>query len=313
MAMDKAALDDDAQAAHEAAVNADAPRSQAFDIDPPTPDAPATPLVFASPHSGQFYPPSMIEALRLRTDQLRGSEDSLVDALIAPAPALGATVIRARVARTFIDLNRAPYELDAAMFEDELPDFARARTARVAAGLGAIPRVACGGREIYRRKLTFAEAKTRIESVHRPYHDALTRLLAQARAGHGVALLVDWHSMPSAAAQAPLRNGKRGQGCDIVLGDRFGAACSPAISALAEQTFEALGYRCARNAPYAGGYTTEHYGRPARRAHALQIEINRALYLDETSRLSTAGFAQLSRDIAAFTARLAAFDWGSLS
>ena len=118
--------------------------------------------------------------------------------------------------------------------------------------------------------------------------------------------------MPSAAAQGPSRNGRRGPGCDIVLGDRFGAACAPALSALAEKTFEGLGYRIVRNAPYAGGYTTEHYGRPARRTHALQIEINRALYLDETSRLSTSGFAQLSRDIAAFTAKLAAFDWGSL-
>jgi N-formylglutamate amidohydrolase len=284
----------------------------AFDIDLAGDSAPPTPLVFASPHSGGVYPPSMIEALRLAPDQLRHSEDSLVDALIAPAPALGACVIRARVARAYIDLNRAPFELDPAMFEDELPDFARLRTARVAAGLGAIARVASGGREIYRRKLTFAEAKARIETVHQPYHDALTRLLAQARAAHGVALLVDWHSMPSAAATAPGRNGRRGQPCDIVLGDRFGAACAPAISALAEQTFDSMGYRCVRNAPYAGGYTTEHYGRPARRTHALQIEINRALYLDETSRLSTSGFAQLSRDIAAFTAKLAAFDWSRL-
>ena len=297
----------------EAALQQDEGEAPAFDIDPPLAGAPATPLVFASPHSGQVYPSSMIEALRLGPEHLRGSEDSLVDALIAPAPALGATVIRARVARSFIDLNRAPYELDAAMFEDELPDFARARTARVAAGLGAIPRVASGGREIYRRKLTFAEAKARIDAVHRPYHDAITRLLTQARAKHGVALLVDWHSMPSAAANpSPARGGRRGPRCDIVLGDRLGAACAPSISAMAEKAFEALGYRCVRNAPYAGGYTTEHYGRPSRRTHALQIEINRAIYLDETSRLSTGGFAQLSRDIAAFTASLAAFDWECL-
>jgi N-formylglutamate amidohydrolase len=284
----------------------------AFHIDEPGQEAVPTPVVFASPHSGDLYPPSMIEALRLGADQLRNSEDTLVDALIAPAPALGVTVIRACVARAFVDLNRAPFELDPLMFEDELPDFARTRTARVAAGLGAIPRLASGGREIYRRKLRFAEAQDRIDTVHRPYHDALTRLLAQARTRHGVALLIDWHSMPSAAASGPRRNGRSGPVCDIVLGDRFGSACAPGVSALAEQTFQGLGYRVARNNPYAGGYTTEHYGRPARRTHALQIEINRALYLDETSRLRTEGFAQLSRDIAAFTARLAAADWSGL-
>ena len=192
------------------------------------------------------------------------------------------------------------------MFEDELPDFARARTARVAAGLGTIARVA-GGKEIYRRKLTFAEAKARIETVHQPYHDALTRLLSQARAAHGVALLVDWHSMPSAAAQGPGR-----RGCYLGLVVRVGAACAPAITALVEMAFVELGYRCVRNAPYAGGYTTEHYGRPARRTHALQVEINRALYMDETTRIANDGFARLSRDIGTVTARLAGFDWAAL-
>ncbi len=278
-----------------------------FDIVPVVPGAPDAPLVFASPHSGGWYPERMMEALRLSPSVLRGSEDSLVNNLIAPAPAGGATVIHARVARAFVDLNREPWELDAGMFEDELPDFARARTARVAAGLGTIARVAAG-QEIYRRKLTFAEAKARIETVHQPYHDALTRLLAQARAAHGVAMLVDWHSMPSAAAQGP---GRRGA-CDIVLGDRFGAACAPAITALVEKAFVDLGYRCARNAPYAGGYTTEHYGRPARRTHALQIEINRALDMDEATREPNDGFAPLSRDIGAVTARLASFDWAAL-
>jgi N-formylglutamate amidohydrolase len=291
--------------ASDAAVDAAAPA--VFDIVPVTPGAPDAPLVYASPHSGSHYPDRMLEALRLDPSALRGSEDSLVDGLIAPAPAGGATVIAARVARAFVDLNREPWELDPAMFEDELPDFARARTARVAAGLGTIARVA-GGKDIYRRKLTFAEARARIETVHQPYHDALTRLLSQARAAHGVALLVDWHSMPSAAAQGP---GRRGA-CDIVLGDRFGAACAPAITALVERAFIELGYRCVRNAPYAGGYTTEHYGRPARRTHALQVEINRALYMDEATRVANDGFTRLSRDIGTVTARLAGFDWTSL-
>jgi N-formylglutamate amidohydrolase len=293
-------------------VPAPLPSEATFEIVPVPQGAPSAPLVFASPHSGGHYPEAMIEALRLDPLLLRGSEDSLVDSLIAPAPALGATVIHARIARAYVDLNREPWELDPTMFEDELPDFARARTARVAAGLGAIARVA-GGKEIYRRKLTFAEAKDRIEAVHQPYHDALTRLLAQARAAHGMALLVDWHSMPSAAARAPGgRDGRRRGDSDIVLGDRFSAACAPAITGLVEQTFIELGYRCVRNAPYAGGYTTEHYGRPARRTHALQVEINRALYMDETTRLANDGFAKLRKDIGIVTGRLAAFDWASL-
>jgi N-formylglutamate amidohydrolase len=271
---------------------------------------PPTPLVFASPHSGDLYPPEMMAAARLDAEDLRGSEDAFVDALIAGAPALGATVIRARLARAYIDLNRDAWELDPAMFEDELPDFAQGRTARVAAGLGAIARVAGEGRPIYARKLTFDEAKTRIDTAHRPYHDALERLLAQARNAHGLAILVDWHSMPAAAARGHRARG--GGPCDIVLGDRFGAACGPKLTALMEKTLESLGYRVARNAPYAGGYTTEHYGRPARRTHAIQVEINRGLYMNEATREPTEGLARLKADIEAVTARLSQTDWAEL-
>jgi N-formylglutamate amidohydrolase len=270
---------------------------------------PPTALVFASPHSGGVYPPDMVEAARLPVETLRASEDAFVDRIIAGAPALGAAVILARLARAYVDLNREPWELDPAMFDEDLPDYAQGRTARVAAGLGAIPRVAGEGRPIYARKLTFAEARDRIELAHRPYHDALDRQLAAARAAHGAAILIDWHSMPAAAAR-----GIRGRGgsCDIVLGDRFGAACSPKLTGLVERELEALGYRVARNAPYAGGYTTEHYGRPAKRTHALQIEINRALYMDEETREPTDGLAKLKADAEALTRALAGLDVGEL-
>ena len=156
------------------------------------PDRRDTAVVFSSPHSGQDYPHAFLDASLLDAHTIRSSEDAFVDRLFAHAPQVGAPLIAARAPRAYIDLNREPWELDPAMFEDELPDFARARTARVAAGLGTIARVA-GGKESYRRKLTFAEARARIETVHQPYHDALTRLLSQARAAHGVALLVDEH------------------------------------------------------------------------------------------------------------------------
>uniref|UniRef100_B0SVF4 N-formylglutamate amidohydrolase n=1 Tax=Caulobacter sp. (strain K31) TaxID=366602 RepID=B0SVF4_CAUSK len=274
------------------------------------PPPPPTPLVFSSPHSGRLYPPEMMAAARLSAQDLRGSEDAFVDELIAGAPGLGVAVIRARLARAYIDLNRDAWELDPTMFEDALPDFAQGRTARVAAGLGAIARVAGEGRPIYARKLTFAEAKARIDTAHRPYHDALDRLLAQARNAHGLAILVDWHSMPAAAARGHRARG--GGPCDIVLGDRFGAACGPKLTGLMEKTLEGLGYRVARNTPYAGGYTTEHYGRPARRTHAIQVEINRALYMNETTREPTEGLTRLKSDIESATTVLARTDWGEL-
>jgi N-formylglutamate amidohydrolase len=266
-----------------------------------------TPLVFASPHSGRLYPEDMMAAAALDAHAIRRSEDVLVDELVGRAAELGAAVIAARYARAYIDVNREAFELDPSMFVDELPDFARARTARVAAGLGAIARVVSEGQEIYARKLTFAEARGRIDRAHRPYHAALERLIAEAHAAHGFAILIDWHSMPSAAARAG-----RDRPADFVLGDRFGAACAGALTAQVERELESMGYRVARNSPYAGGYTTEHYGRPARRTHALQIEINRGLYLDEATLQTTSRFARLKADLERLTATLAGTDWSAL-
>jgi N-formylglutamate amidohydrolase len=271
---------------------------------------PPTGLVFASPHSGGIYPEDMIAAARLPVETLRASEDAFVDRIIAGAPALGATTVRARFARAYVDLNREPWELDPSMYAEALPDYAQGRSARVAAGLGTIPRIASEGRPIYARKLTFAEASARVELTHRPYHDALDRQLAAARAAHGAAILIDWHSMPAAAARG--QRARNGGHCDIVLGDRFGAACSPKLTGLVERELEALGYRVVRNAPYAGGYTTEHYGRPARRTHALQIEINRALYMNETTREPTEGLARLTSDAEALTRALTGMDLAEL-
>lgn len=269
---------------------------------------PPTPLVFASPHSGRYYPEDMMSAAVLDAVSIRRSEDAFVDALITAAPGHGAALITANYARAYIDLNREAYELDPSMFADELPAHARGRGARVAAGLGSIARVVSEGQEIYHRKLMYAEARARIESAHQPYHESLAGLIAEAQAAHGFAILVDWHSMPAAAA----RVGGRDRPCDMVLGDRFGASCAGVLTSRVERELEALGYRVARNTPYAGGYTTEHYGRPHRRVHAVQIEINRALYLDEATVSPTAGFSRLKTDIDIVTAALAAADWSAL-
>ncbi|HUZ14395.1 MAG TPA: N-formylglutamate amidohydrolase [Caulobacteraceae bacterium] len=272
----------------------------------------ATPVIFASPHSGRIYPASMLAASRLGPDAIRRSEDALVDRLIAAAPGFGHTLITAEIARAYLDVNREPWELDASMFEDELPAFARSRTARVAAGLGAIARIVCEGQEIYARKLTFADAEARVRRVHQPYHAALTALVADAKAAFGVCVLIDWHSMPAAAApsgQGAIGYARASEAFDVVLGDRFGVACSAGLTRFVERHLGGLGYRVARNAPYAGGYTTEHYGRPGRKVHALQIELNRALYYDEASLSPTEGFARLQADLERFCAALAEADW----
>jgi N-formylglutamate amidohydrolase len=292
----------------------DLPEEAAGPLDPAfevrRPERLAAPFVFASPHSGRLYPADMMAASALDEAAIRRSEDAFVDTLAAAGPRLGVPLIQARFARAYIDVNREPYELDQTMFVDELPDFCQARTARVAAGLGSIARVVGEGQEIYRRKLTFAEARRRIEAVHRPYHLALAALIEEAKARFGFAILIDWHSMPSAAAAAGAR-GRRG--ADFVLGDRFGASCAAAVSGAVERELEAMGYSVARNAPYAGGYTTEHYGRPVRRVHALQIEINRALYLNERTVKRHGGFDRLGHDMERLVQGLVGADWGKLA
>lgn len=247
------------------------------------------PLIFASPHSGRRYPPELLADARIALISLRRSEDTYVDELFAGAAAHGAPVLSASVARAYVDLNRAPDELDPEMFDERPPTPNHGGAARIQAGLGAIPRVSGDGQAIYRRKLTLHEAERRIAAVHRPYHSMLAAMVHETRALFGCAVLIDCHSMPS--------NARGGHAPDIVLGDRFGAACHPSVTALAEATLRRLGYRVARNAPFAGGHTTQTYGRPAQQTHALQIEISRALYVDERTLERTNGYARVRADM----------------
>jgi N-formylglutamate deformylase len=228
------------------------------------------PFVFASPHSGRAYPASFIAMSRLGATSLRRSEDAFVDELFCGAVALGAPLIAARFPRAFLDVNRSPSEIDAGMFDGALGIAIDAPSPRVTAGLGVIPRIVRDGADIYRGKLQPRDAEERLARLYRPYHEALARLIDETRELFGVAVVVDCHSMPSAAAIP-----------DIVFGDRYGMAAAPAVTRVAELAFEAQGFSHARNAPYAGGYTTHLHGRRDRDVHALQVEINRALYLDE--------------------------------
>jgi N-formylglutamate amidohydrolase len=240
------------------------------------PDVPVSSAVFSSPHSGAEYPPSFLARSRLDRLQIRSSEDAFVDELFAAAPESGAPLLAARVPRACVDLNRAPDELDPALI---VGASRRAVNPRIAAGLGVIPRVVAEGRAIMDGKLPLAEAERRIASFYWPYHTCLRRLIEDQRVLFGQAVLLDCHSMPhDALASAPSVWGRRP---NVILGDRFGASCDRWLIEAATDAFRAAGFVVARNAPFAGGYITQHYGRPTGGIHALQIEIDRALYMDE--------------------------------
>lgn len=249
-------------------------------LDPPflvaTPQAETAPVVFASPHSGDVYPAEFVNRTRLDALSLRRSEDAFIDTLFEAAPDLGMPLIKARFPRAYVDANRGPWELDPGMFADRLPAYVDQASPRAAAGLGTIARIVSDGAEIYRDKLRFAEAKRRIETLYMPYHARLSDLLDTVHARWRRCLLVDCHSMPSGVTPGIVAGRP-----DFVLGDCHGSSCVEAITDLAERTLRAHGYAVARNDPYAGGFTTRHHGRPAQGRHALQIEINRGLYMNE--------------------------------
>jgi N-formylglutamate amidohydrolase len=266
----------------------------AFDILEPA-DL-TSPLVFSSPHSGRNYPARFLKLSRLDPLALRRSEDAYVDDLFTDAVALGAPLLRAHFPRAYLDVNREPYELDPRMFEGRLPAFANTRSLRVAGGLGTIARVVGESQEIYTGRMPVEEAIRRIDGLYKPYHHALRGLMRRASGQFGLAVLIDCHSMPSASAGGPARAGERIE-ADIVLGDRYGTSCATFIVDLVEYELRQLGYVVQRNKPYAGGFITEHYGSPGAGFHALQIEINRALYMDEQKFEKKPAFAQVSADM----------------
>ena len=265
----------------------------------------AAPFVYASPHSGRRYPAELLRISRLDRHALRQSEDGYVDLIFDAAPRFGAPLLRALFPRAYVDVNRSQHELDPRMFADALPRMADSRSNRVIAGLGVIPRIVADGQDIYSRKLNYFEARRRLAACYEPYHAALRDLIAAARRRFGVAVVIDCHSMPSAGG-APFREGDRR--IDFVLGDRFGASCAPALISLVEQTLFKLGYQVSRNAPYAGGFVASAYGRPAEGVHVLQIEINRALYLDEARMARRENFEHLRENMQKLMAELARVD-----
>jgi N-formylglutamate amidohydrolase len=253
---------------------------------------PAAPgrFVFASPHSGAIYPADPAADPDLPLAALRSAEDALVDVLIASGADQGATLLLARLGRAWVDLNRAPEDLDPLLIEGLAP----AATPRAAAGYGVLPRLSGDGRPLHRRRLSRAEAEARLAAVHGPWHATLAELMQAARDAHGEAVLIDWHSMPSRAT----RGVGGAPGPDVVLGDRHGSACAAELTRGLRRAFESLGWRVALNQPYAGGYTTQTWGRPAEGFHAIQIELNRALYFDEAAHAPGPGWERARKGVA---------------
>jgi len=280
-----------------------AAESQAFQVLRPAAGAAPGPLVFNSPHSGCDYPAEFVASSPLDLATLRRSEDSFIDEIFSAAPQYGAPLLKALFPRAYLDVNREAFELDPGMFADSLPLHVNTGSLRAAGGLGTIARVVADGKNIYREKLPYAEAERRIGALYRPYHATLDALLADAERACGAAVLIDCHSMPSQGAPA---NGPDPRPVEIILGDRFGSSCAPQISHIVESTLRDLGYRVERNNPYAGGHITGIHGHPARGRHALQIEINRALYMDETAIAPSPGFARLRDDMSKLIAVLCA-------
>ncbi|MCJ9673697.1 N-formylglutamate amidohydrolase [Neorhizobium sp. BETTINA12A] len=260
------------------------------------------PFVFNSPHSGSFYPPEFLAESGLDSLAIRRSADHYVDELFADAPELGAPLLLAHFPRAYLDVNREPYELDPRMFDGPLPPFVNIGSMRVAGGLGTIPRIVAENMEIYRRRLPVDEAMSRIETIYKPYHACLRKLIARTHARFGLAILIDCHSMPG-----NIRLSGSDVRPDFIIGDRYGTSASAELSRAAMQFLDGMGFSAVRNKPYAGGFITEHYGRPVRGLHALQIEINRALYVDEMTLARRPEFPVIAAALSTFMRQMADF------
>ncbi|MFK7903119.1 MAG: N-formylglutamate amidohydrolase [Nitratireductor sp.] len=264
------------------------------------------PFVFNSPHSGRYYAPEFLAMSRLQNLDIRKSEDFLVDELFNGVVPLGAPMLKAIFPRAWLDVNREPYELDPKMFDEPLPNFVNTRSTRVASGLGTIAQIVCEDMPIYSKKLGVEEGLNRIETLYKPYHETLRHMLAKAMKRFGHSVLIDCHSMPSSQHRYGLKTRSHTVRADFVLGDKYGASCAPELTKAAQEFLTDLGYCVSINKPYAGGFITSHYGKPESGLHALQVEINRALYMDELNMKRSSNFENLQRDLTTFSSRLMA-------
>ena len=255
-----------------------------------SPETQRIPFVYSSPHSGKLYPPEFIKTSRLELKSLRGSEDCYVDELFSAAPNVGAPLIKAIFPRVFIDANREPYEFDPSMFFEPLPDFVTTSSNKISAGLGTIAKVVADGEKIYSEKLHLSDALNRVNNYYLPYHNSLEKLITITKENFGCCTLIDCHSMPPNKIGNGGRNNK--SPADIVLGDNHGRSANKVLVNEIMGFFVSQGLSVKINDPYPGGYTTSNYGKPQTGVQAIQIEINRALYMDEKSMKRNEGFLE---------------------
>ncbi|MEA3011445.1 MAG: hypothetical protein QOJ91_3137 [Sphingomonadales bacterium] len=256
----------------------------------------SSPVIVSVPHAGRAYSDGLLASARLPRARLESLEDRLVDRLVWRAVEGGAAALIADSPRAEIDLNRDERELDPAMVQPRPAADSTVESPRTRGGLGLIPARIAGSGAIWRQRIAAAEVARRVEIIHRPYHAAIEAELRAAKARFGIAILLDCHSMPP-----------RGDGeAPVVLGDRHGGSMAESLVAAAERAGRAAGFRVARNAPYAGGHITERHGCPERGVHALQLELDRSLYLAPDLRSTGPGFDRVARLIAAIAEALAA-------
>lgn len=258
------------------------------------------PVLLSVPHAGREYPRELLERSRVSIGTLRRLEDRLADLLIDDAIEAGCSAIVARVARAAIDLNRDPRDIDSRMFAGIPRGTALIQSVKQRGGLGLFPRSLPRSGDIWHRGLPWQEAISRIRNVHGPYHEAISTRLGSIRARHGCALLVDVHSMPPIVSSTAARPRP-----DIVIGDRFGASASARFADVARSVVADHGYSCAVNHPYPGFYVLERHGAPIRGIQALQIEISRDLYLDDSLHHPGAGLASIQALLAELVCALA--------
>lgn len=272
-------------------------RGEAFDRHGPV--EPWSPVVISVPHAGRDYPSAVLDRSRAPLSVVQRLEDRFADLLVQPLIARGHSVIVARVPRAVIDLNRQEREIDPLVVRSLPHNYPVIASAKVQGGLGLFPRRLQGVGELWRRPIEWGEAAWRIEHLHRPYHAALSAMMQRARAAFGHAILLDVHSMPtlpeSPGASAQPR---------VVLGDRFGQSASGRLMALADGLFSGAGYATAQNHPYPGNYLIERHGRPIEGFHALQLEIDRGLYLDAKLEQPGNGLAAVQQILASLVKAL---------
>ncbi|EAU52150.1 hypothetical protein OM2255_08351 [alpha proteobacterium HTCC2255] len=240
------------------------------------PEVQTTSMVFNSPHSGRSYSESFLKNSLLKKPEIRASEDAYVDDLFSSVTEFGAPLLTAVAPRAFVDLNRQADELDSAIIHGVNKNILNSR---VLSGLGVIPRIVSKGNNIQSGKMTIEQANLRLDKSYFPYHYKLKKLLDQTKLEFGKVILIDCHSMPMRSTHS-LRSSD-GKSPNIVLGNRFGSSCSSDIMEQIKSSFEDAGFRVSQNIPFSGAYILKNYGRPSINQHAIQIEIDRGLYLNE--------------------------------